>query len=243
MGTQTLDDLAGRVERLERENTWLKRGGAVMVLGMALAVTFGTTLIRAAQQVAAQRFVVRDAQGRERATLGLDEEGLPALALLDERGRPQVALQSQRDHSSTLEFRDRGRLRLSMEVSSTGASTLHLLDSDQRIATGFYVWPNNEAGVVLNRGLGGLSLGVDPEGGARVKVADPKGRAVGGLTMDPSGKVSLDGGVRRAFSLARSTAETARDGSESSCDKVQESSILASPFFGGGLPKRAAFSP
>lgn len=72
-------DLEARVRRLERQNRSLRLiaygGWIVLAAGVAMAQT------RPAQTVEAERFVVRDGSGNLRAVLGLDEDGMPRLAM------------------------------------------------------------------------------------------------------------------------------------------------------------------
>ncbi|MFQ5987098.1 MAG: hypothetical protein ACE5KQ_07050 [Thermoplasmata archaeon] len=78
-----------RLEILERQNRWLKRVGVVvMVLAGALL------LIGQAQpkwKIEAERFVVKDANGKVRAELGMAGYG-PALVLYDGDGTRRAAL-------------------------------------------------------------------------------------------------------------------------------------------------------
>ncbi len=189
METPTVEALAKRLETLERENHLLKRVGATLVLGSAVLAIVGTNLFRAPKQIEAERFVVKDSQGHTRAVLSVRPDGQPALALLDERGGDQVLLRSTPDHSSSLEFYNGPRLHLAMSSASTGASSLSLLDGDSGIATGLYHWPGGDSGLALNHGLGGASIGVKPDGSARLSFSDVEGQIRGGLGVSSEGQM------------------------------------------------------
>ena len=66
-----METLARRLDRVERENRWLKRWGALALAVMAAVVLMGqATGSKVAKVVEAERFVVRDASGNTRAVLG-----------------------------------------------------------------------------------------------------------------------------------------------------------------------------
>ena len=78
--TTDLGKFDERLRKLERENRWLKRAGAAVLL------VFGTVLIMgqapASRTVQAQSFELRDASGNLRASLAL-KDGEPLLAFYD----------------------------------------------------------------------------------------------------------------------------------------------------------------
>jgi hypothetical protein len=79
-----LQALAARVAVLERENRWIKRlglaggaiAGALLVMGQGQAPPPDAPKPEG-RVVEAERFVVRDATGKERAVLGLDHPSAP----------------------------------------------------------------------------------------------------------------------------------------------------------------------
>lgn len=74
--------LHDRVEALERQNRRLKLG---FLAAAGLATVFGLLgQVRASREgvIEAQRFVVKDSEGRERAVLGLDPDGSGHLTFL-----------------------------------------------------------------------------------------------------------------------------------------------------------------
>jgi hypothetical protein len=91
-GSATLE---GRLDRLERENRRLKRllgaGLGALVIVSLTGPAAARALAPPAAQIEAQRFVVRDAAGRVRATLGLDA-GAARLVLMDGDGSITVEL-------------------------------------------------------------------------------------------------------------------------------------------------------
>jgi hypothetical protein len=189
MSTLSLEALADRIDRLEAQNRRLKQVALSVALASSVLAMVGFKLARNPSQVEAERFVVKDARGNMRASLSL-REGEPTLALFDSRGREQVLLRSAPDHASTLEFYQRGHLRMALESSTAGASQLTMLDSDHQLAAGLYVWPEGSSGLALNRGQAGARLAVKNDGTASLGFADPEGTARGGLMMGLQGSVS-----------------------------------------------------
>jgi hypothetical protein len=189
MDAKALESLAERITRLESENRRQKRVLAAAGIAAAAAVMLGTNLGRPAHQVEAERFVLKSADGQARATLGL-VEGQPALSLLDGRGRDQVVLRSGFDRSSSLEFRDHGRVRMALSSSSVGASTLHFYDAAHRVASGIYATREGDSGVLLNGRRGGLHAGVRADGSTLLSLSDPIGRRVGGWSLGPEGALT-----------------------------------------------------
>jgi hypothetical protein len=84
-------ELIARIESLEKKNRRLVRiGGAALI---ALAGLGAMSLRPTCNTVSAERFVLRDAQGRQRALLTAYETGgAPQLALYDTSGRAAATL-------------------------------------------------------------------------------------------------------------------------------------------------------
>ena len=85
--------LTQRVEKLERENRNLKSGllcGLVVVLGIFLIGGTGA----GKKTVEAESFVVKDAQGKVQARLGVTVDGGPALTFFDRKGNPRLFMGS-----------------------------------------------------------------------------------------------------------------------------------------------------
>jgi hypothetical protein len=88
MSSQALDTLAARIDTLERQNRWLKRGAvAVAAIGLCAGAA-AQTLKRVA--VVGERFTLVDTMDRTRAALE-NRAGTattsPVLTFLDEKGK------------------------------------------------------------------------------------------------------------------------------------------------------------
>src|SRR5262249_40547023 len=142
-----LTEVLTRVERLERQNRRLKRA-AVAVALLALAfLALGHPRASEAQQkgktrvVEAERFIVRDADGKMRAALGMSRS-VPGMAVFDENEKQRVglyfsgksyglvlndaqekaliALETDGKGGAGLTFREAGQTRVNLSVGKTG---------------------------------------------------------------------------------------------------------------------------
>jgi hypothetical protein len=97
--TSDFDVLAARVERLEKQNRRLKRGGLAVLLAAASVIVMGQA--RPSTTLGAQSFILRDASGGKRAELVLDSESprstpTPTLRFFDDKGNQTLFLSSTR---------------------------------------------------------------------------------------------------------------------------------------------------
>lgn len=73
--SDAVDALTHRLDRLERENRWLKRIGGVVLVGLAAVVLMGQAGPRN-RIVEAEKFVLVDKGGKVRAVLGAASFGI-----------------------------------------------------------------------------------------------------------------------------------------------------------------------
>jgi hypothetical protein len=115
MGEPTIETLARRLDRVERENRRLKRSGVVALAVIAAIVLMGQAASKLAppgkpgKVVGAEQFIVHDARGGVRATLGTLPDGTVRLVLYD-RGNPgetRVILSAGPEGSPVLSFSDK----------------------------------------------------------------------------------------------------------------------------------------
>lgn len=108
MNIQQLEALAGRLDRLERENRLLKRAGLAAIGLIAAVVLMGQAQpSHVAKMVEAERFLVRDATGKPRATLGLLPDGSPSLNLIDKDGNIRMAVGMKPEGSPSINLYDK----------------------------------------------------------------------------------------------------------------------------------------
>ncbi len=77
MNKPTIETLARRLDRVERENRWLKRAGLVALAVIAAVVLVGQAMPKS-RIVEAAKFVLTDANGKVRAVLGQESGGTTA---------------------------------------------------------------------------------------------------------------------------------------------------------------------
>lgn len=75
--TPELQAITERVQKLERENRWLKRAGLSVLMLAAAALLMGQA--RPSRTVEANEFVLKDAVGKVRARLSMEETDRPTL--------------------------------------------------------------------------------------------------------------------------------------------------------------------
>jgi hypothetical protein len=131
-------DLVRRVERLERQNRWLKVGGAagLVLLGLALLAGgpsrgFG----RAEDKAEASRPLgVRDDRGKERLRLGMGADG-PGLTFFDAEGKPQAELGMAKAGLALRVMGTNGKANAGIGIDKDGVA-LAFIDKEGTIRTG-----------------------------------------------------------------------------------------------------------
>lgn len=132
MSEPTLDTLAQRLERAERENRSLRRVGVLMLVGVAALLIAAQPT--ASRVVEAEKFVVRDAGGKIRAELGAPPDGRVALTLFDRDGGPRVELRVLTDGRVGLLLHDKdGKPRAALRVLAEGRPVLGLFDKGEKL--------------------------------------------------------------------------------------------------------------
>jgi hypothetical protein len=189
-------DLIDRIERLEKQNRWLKRG---MV---ALVATVGACVVMAADApkakiVDAEKFVLRDNDGRTRAVLEIGTHG-PRLALLSKDGNDQAVLYVNKDESpglvlvgpkrdkmialaeteeeQALLFQQRGAKRLVLATDKAGEALLTFRDGRDKVRTILSGYPADPGLIVNDRGGQNRVRLILEKGEARLELRDEKGK-------------------------------------------------------------------
>ena len=132
MTDPTLDDLTQRLDRLERENRWLKQMGTVVLVGASAVALMGQR--GAAPVVEAQRFLINDpASGKTRAALSLRQDGSVGLSLISKDGK-SLSLSADAGGNTGLRLVDSNRtLRAELSTGADGAPALILHDGSGNV--------------------------------------------------------------------------------------------------------------
>src|SRR5437016_2139911 len=125
----TLDALKRRLDGLERENRWMKRIGAVIIMVFAAMLIMGQAgPSKVAKVIEAERVVLRTSRGNVRAMLGVAEDDTTFFRFYDKEGRPRIAisLAANSDPIFSLAYKDgKPAVVLSEVLNKTG---LRILD-------------------------------------------------------------------------------------------------------------------
>ena len=121
------------LEKVERNKRAIKQAGAVMLLLLGSIVVWSFTKSRT---VEAERFVVRDGNGKMWAELGADGDG-SFLHLFGPNGKVRVAVTSTAEGPTIALFDEEMQQRAELDLRPDG-STLHFYDQDgkRRVALG-----------------------------------------------------------------------------------------------------------
>jgi len=93
MNEPTMNNMVLRLDRLERENCWLKRIVALVLIGFAAVVLMGQAKpSKVAKVIEAEKFVVRDMSGKVRASLATDSDSRPTLNFYDTKEKESMTM-------------------------------------------------------------------------------------------------------------------------------------------------------
>ena len=152
-----VEGMSARLERVERQNRSLKRLNVAILVGCLLVLAAGAWRPEAAKTIEAESLILRDKEGKIRATLspglgdnaslvlldqnqmprlmaGLMKDGDPFISLKGAQGKNRASLiaNSKNDSSSFQLSDDEGKPRATMSLLSDGTPSLVLSDRDGR---------------------------------------------------------------------------------------------------------------
>jgi len=182
-------DVLARLDRLERQNRRLKLGGLALLLGLGVVVLAGGQGEGKPKTVEAERFILRDEFGRQRAALTVSKGGDPALYLLDTDEQARVALGLSKDGPG-LYFTDPGGKHRAVLARNNDGIGFDLLDENGKSRAAFHV--NDKAsGFIIKDAGGGLRVELVVEEYPHLRLSDTAGTARAQLRVDKAG-----GGLR-----------------------------------------------
>ena len=167
-----------RLERVERQNRRLKVIGAAVVLLVGAGVLVGVDG-PAPKTVVEEKFIVRDAAGKNWAELAYYEKDGPALLLRDKEGTRTVILGASPSGEAQLQFRDKAGERLILTALPGGAAGIEIKDktAKQRVSLGVR---GERAAVRLrdSKQIDRIYLGTLPAGKAGLSIRDEQATLV-----------------------------------------------------------------
>ncbi|MBI1797187.1 MAG: hypothetical protein HYR74_09060 [Candidatus Eisenbacteria bacterium] len=138
-----------RITRLERQVRWLS--SLATLLALAFAALIAWQFYPRTQPITATGFILRDAQGRRRAELGMRPDGGPMLRLDNTEERARAMLFMRPDGSVGLRLGDgRGVSRAELSVNDRGRPELSVSDADGRLLGTFGAGPDSSGAIRLN---------------------------------------------------------------------------------------------
>jgi hypothetical protein len=148
--TSDLAAVVTRLEKVERQNWWMKVGGIMVLLVASAGLLMGQAMPKATT-VEAEAFVLRDAAGKQRAALHLSPEGGAALSFFDPAGIGRAALRVDREGSPDLTLLDQtAKVRAMLRVERTGLPGLVFFDQDGKARATLYVVSDGSAVLQLS---------------------------------------------------------------------------------------------
>ncbi len=133
MDQPTMESLGQRLDRVERQNQRLMRIGAVALAVIAAVVLMGqATATKVAKVIEAEKFVLRDPQGKHLALLGT-KKGSAILGFFDTSGNMAAGFGLLPDGSAGLHLYDQfTNPRIVLSVTAAGLASLVLADKESR---------------------------------------------------------------------------------------------------------------
>ncbi len=166
--------LEQRLERLERQNRWMKRVGALGLAVAAAVLLSGQAKGKAWQHLEVSSLTLMDKDGMAGASLSLFGTGTPHLLLHDKNGKKRVWLGVNKDGSASLDLYDKdGKGRVALVVLADGSPRLLLAGKDGKVRTALSVGDGSSGLNVFNKDEEArVWLGVNGDGSAALDLYD-----------------------------------------------------------------------
>jgi hypothetical protein len=211
MEGSTIADLTDRVLLLERENRRWRQCGAGVAGAVLLLVLAGGSFIDNPRVIDAAGFVVRDANGKAKASLALDSLGMPELRFFDQNGRLRLWSGVALDGSPSLTLLDDvGKSAIGLVVKSDQSPGLVALDKDGKVRAELSISKGVLPALSFKDPEGNIriSLGQDSKDSAVLNINDPQGRPRCTLEVDKNGwsEIQLRDEHRKQVSMALDAA-------------------------------------
>ena len=138
MNEPAINDLMQRLNNVETQNRrYLYIAICVLLAGMGLFVMGQAKTRDVKKVVEAEKFILRDAQGKIRAGLALNADGALRLLLADQEGNPRADLSVLDNGRAGLSLIDKnGVIRAGLTTLPTGAPDFGLADAEGNVRVG-----------------------------------------------------------------------------------------------------------
>ena len=173
-----LATLVARLEQVERENRRLRRAGVMIVL-LAVAGLLMGQASPPRRTVEAERFLVRDSQGRIRAELGVFEKGVTRLRLLDTVGNARAILAVTEEGLPALALLDRGQARLMVTADHEGTAGITLFDQAGKMWVALTTFAQRAGLLAFDQAeKRRVLLGAHRDGSPEIEITDQTGKVI-----------------------------------------------------------------
>lgn len=185
----TIEQLNARLDTLERDNKVLRWVAAALFVGAIALVGEVSGGLRKRDKgkpnvVEAEKIVVRDRDGRVRASFGMTDDGAPSLRMFDDHGTEVAALDTFADASARFNLNHKGLSRASLATRADGSAIFQFLDPTQIHSASLFSWQDGTSGLFMNRDKNAVMLGVQASGEAGVLVNNRAGTEKARLGTD-----------------------------------------------------------
>ncbi len=147
MNEPTMETLARRLDRVERETRWLKQAGVAIIAVIAAVVLMGQATRN--KTVKAEKFVVVDSSGNSRAVLENVVGQGASLVFRGTDGMEQIALQSFGDSRGFTLSDKSGNGRAALTLEADGSIALALYDEKSKSHVKLLAGRDGNPGIVL----------------------------------------------------------------------------------------------
>jgi hypothetical protein len=199
MGEDRNESILARLERLEQSNRaiskecwrWRIGGGGLVIAALVVGIAGASSSDRAPTKLEAQSFILKDAAGRTRASLGFRADGTPGFALLDDASRVRLALDICPDGAPAVNlYSPAGRLQAALAVRPDGAPALGLFDGQSQVRVSLDLSHEEKApGLSLYDDSGTMraALAVRPDQTSALGLFDGRGEVIVSLDHETKG--------------------------------------------------------
>ncbi len=183
MNEPSMEVIRQRLSHLERENRRFKYGGVLLLIVIAALIMMGQAKpSKVAKVIEAERFVLKDDEGKVRATLGFDKSEFShkmGFTLYSESGERRMwqGVRDKRQWVGQIFYDQKGKHRSAFFIAKSGVSW-DLYDEDQKINMTLANLKNRPSLIFFRRGEGEAHTGIGLYDNYKLRAAfmlDPKG--------------------------------------------------------------------
>ncbi len=234
MNEPTMETLARRLDQVERENRRMKQAGVVALAVIAAVVLMGqSTGGKVAKVVEAEKFVLKDKDGKIRAIFGLGvghpvltDPTAPHLSFYDKQSKPRIKLALDIDGTPELLLGDKKRAYAHLYLELNGNAWLEMVGMKSRayggkeLKQGSSIWMFAGYDPFLKLfNSGNVRVGLSGRGDGRVEVWGEHG---GFLKVNPSGLRIKDRNWKLRAVLGSTKLKITRPGMEGGKVETEE---------------------